>query len=735
MDVPAQEAPATDDASAGTLSGVVERVVFHNPDTGFSVLRVRVQGTREPATVVGAAGPAQPGVLVRAEGRWQTDPSYGRQFRADVLTVLPPSTKEGLAAYLASGLIKGIGPALAGRLVEAFGDRVLDVLDRQPERLERVPGIGKALAGRIAEAWRGQRAVRDIMLFLHSHGLSPLRAGRVFEAYGNDAIRIVTADPYRLARDIRGIGFQGADELAARLDIARDSPLRVRAAIAHVLGQGADEGHCGLPVEEVTAQVRQLIGVDVALVEEALVHEIGARHVVPDLIEGRQCLFLPALLRAETAIADGLARLARGTPPWPRIAAEEATRRAARRLGLELAPSQAEAVRLAVEQKLLIVTGGPGTGKTTLVRAILEALPGDGLEIELACPTGRAARRLGESTGREARTLHRLLEADPGRGFRRNAERPLACDLLVVDEMSMVDVTLMAALLDALPDEAALVLVGDVDQLPPVGPGQVLADLIASERLPVLRLTEIFRQAAESRIVLNAHRVNQGLMPEARGGDELSDFYAIRAADAEDARTKLLQLVTSRIPERFAVDPTQDIQVLVPTNRGPLGAQGLNELLQPVLNPGGAPRITRERTAYAVGDKVMQTENDYEKEVYNGDLGRIAGIDEPGRSLVVDFDGRGVAYGFGDLDRLVPAWAITVHKAQGSEYPVVVLPLARHHGRMLRRDLVYTAITRARRLVVIVSEGQALETAVTARALPRRWTRLQGLLRSLPEPT
>jgi exodeoxyribonuclease V alpha subunit len=596
-----------------------------------------------------------------------------------------------------------------------------------------VPGIGRGLAERIAAAWEGQRAIRDIMLFLHSHGLSPLRAARIFETYGQDAIRQVTSNPYRLAQDIRGIGFASADQLAMRLGIAPDSPLRLGAGLAQVLSEAQAQGHAALPRDELIRGAGRLLGVEAGPLEAALDKEIDAGALIADDIDGTACIFLAALHRAEQEIAATLRRLASGRPGWKLRDRERAVGRVERDLCLTLATSQRRALDLALESRALVITGGPGTGKTTLVRAILKALSQSGIQILLAAPTGRAAKRLSESTGQDAKTLHRLLEADPGRGFRRGAKRPLECGLLVVDEVSMVDVLLMQALLAALPEDAGLFLIGDVDQLPSIGPGQVLADVIASDAVPVVRLEEIFRQAAESRIVRNAHRINQALMPGLdRAEGEVTDFYAIRARDPEEGARIVLDLASERIPARFGVDAVTDIQVLCPTNRGPLGARHLNELLQQTLNPDPPQRIERQGITFALGDKIMQLENDYEREVYNGDLGRVVGIDQSKGRLSVEIDGRVLSYGFGELNRLVPAYAITVHKAQGSEYPVVVLPLAAHHGRMLRRNLVYTAITRARRLVVVVAEPGALELAVAERPEPRRWSKLCSLLAAAP---
>ncbi len=704
-------------------------MVYRSAESGYHVLRVKVEGEREAVTVVGHCNSVTPGERIRAEGSWTTNPSYGRQFSATSLTIIPPSSLDEIEAYLASGMIKGVGKSMAKKLVNRFGEQVFEVIEHQPDKLTSIPGLGKALAKKITEAWEAQRGVRDIMLFLQSKGLSRLRADRIFEAYGTAAIDTVSTNPYKLAKDIRGIGFASADELAERIGIPKDSPFRLAAALRHMLEEAMMQGHVGLPRDWLIERTADLLKISGETLDPVLDGEIVGHQLLLDKVGDTPCVFLPVMHEAEDDIAGALISRAWQAPGWVIKNIEEAVEKSERTLDIELAEEQREALRLAFKSRLLVITGGPGTGKTTLVKAILKGLERTGIDILLAAPTGRAARRLGESAEREAKTLHRLLEAEPGKGFRRDVERPLTGDLLIVDEMSMVDIPLMQALCNAMPEGAALFLVGDVDQLPSIGPGQVLLDLISSGQLPVIRLEKIFRQAAESKIIQNAHRINKGDMPDlARSDADLVDFYAIKAGTPAQGSGTLIELVSKRIPERFKVDPVNDIQVLCPTNRGPLGTRDLNKSLQAVLNPHASDRVDHSGIAYATGDKVMQIENDYEREVYNGDIGRIVLIDRKQNQVTVSIDGREVVYAFTELDRLLPAYAITVHKAQGSEYPVVVLPLARQQGRMLRRNLVYTAITRAKRLVILLVEPGALELAIEQRPEIPRWSRLRDLL-------
>ena len=716
------------------LSGSVERVVFHNSENGFCVLRVQVRGLRELQAVIGRTPAVSPGQWITASGQWVNDRSHGRQFEASYIKTSAPESDSGIEKYLGSGAIPGIGPVYAKKLVAEFGGEVFKVIENDPARLREVPGIGPVRAKRIIEAWDAQKVVREIMIFLHTHGIGSARAARIYKTYGADSLELMSENPYVLARDIRGIGFKVADGIAMKLGVDRDAPVRIRAGINYALSEAMGDGHCGLPHEELFRAAKGLLGVELDLIEPALRAEADEGNVVEDSVEGEPCVFLSRLHRAERGIAKLLSATLRGATPWPQVNTDRAIPWVEEQIDLNLAPSQVAAVRLALQSKVMVITGGPGVGKTTIVNAILKILLAKGIEIALCAPTGRAAKRLAETSGMEAKTIHRLLEFDPGRtGFRRNAEMPLDCDLLVVDETSMVDVSLMHSLMRALPKDAALLMVGDVDQLPSVGPGQVLADLIASQAVPVARLVEVFRQAASSRIVVNAHRVNRGELPELGKPEGQSDFYFVPANAPEDAIKKTVEIVGSRIPQRFGLDPIRDVQVLCPMNRGGMGARVLNSELQAALNPPGEHKVERFGWSFVPGDKVMQVENDYDRDVYNGDIGKIESLDMEEGTIEVDFDGRKLTYALRDLDMLVPAFATTIHKSQGSEYPAVVIPIMDQHFVMLQRNLIYTAITRGKRLVVLVGQRSAVRRAVQTSTQSRRWSKLRELLRAATE--
>ena len=714
------------------LSGSVERVVFHNPDTGFSVLRVQIRGLQGTQAVVGLAGAIRPGEWITATGEWVKDRTHGRQFEASHLRTTSPESEAGIERYMASGAMPGIGRVYAKKLVAAFGSQVFDIIEKEPERLREVPGIGRVRARRIVEAWNDQAVVREIMIFLHGHGVGPTRAAQIYREYGADTVQTLSRNPYRLCWDIRGIGFAIADSIALKLGIDRSAEVRIRAGVNHALEEALKDGHCGLPLRQLLSSASQLLGVSREVVRPALASEVEEGTVIEDEIDGEPCAFLAKLHRAERGIARDFANLAAGPPPWPAVNAERAISWFEANSGLKLAPEQQAAVQSALNSKAMIITGGPGVGKTTLLNAILTILSVKDVEICLCAPTGRAAKRMAETSGYEARTIHRLLEFDPGsRAFRRDANCPLECDLLVVDETSMVDVPLMRALLKALPRSSALLLVGDADQLPSVGPGRVLGDLIDSGAVPVARLVEVFRQGSNSKIVANAHKVNAGRMPDLTRPEGDSDFYFVPAASTELAVSRTVELVAKRIPGRFGFDPVREIQVLCPMNRGSAGTTALNAELQAALVPAGAERLERRGRQYAVGDKVMQVENDYDREIFNGDIGTVKSIDVAGVQLRVDFDGRPVDYSTRDLDSLRTAFAITIHKSQGSEYPAVVIPLLDQHYVMLRRNLIYTAITRGKRLVVLVGQRSAVRRAVRNTAELRRWSTLRGALGEL----
>lgn len=712
-----------------TLTGEVERITYESEATGFRVLKVGSlegpAGKRSSVTVVGMLPPVGSGTRVRVTGDFRQDPKHGEQFRAETLVTLAPETLVGLERYLGSGLIPGIGPAFAKRIVSAFGMGSLAMLDHEPDRLKLIPGMGERRIEEVKKAWASQRAISNVMLLLQTHGASPALAARIYKHYGDRAASVVQEAPYRLAMEVRGIGFKTADRIAKSLGIAGDHPDRVQAGVLHELGGLADQGHVLFDREALAERAAAMLEVDVSHVGPAI-DKLWASGLV---VVEEKCVYLTRLHRAETALVEGLSRLL--SRPGRVLAGIESTiDRFEQQAKVTLAPAQRAAVKGAAEHKLIVVTGGPGVGKTTIVRAILDVMKRAHLNVRLAAPTGRAAKRLHETTSHEATTLHRLLEFDPrAGGFQRGDQKPLEVDVVIVDEASMIDVPLGAALLSALPDAARLVIVGDADQLPSVGPGALLRDIIDSGVVTTVRLSEIFRQAGESRIVQNAHRILAGEMPESADPESpRADFFVVTRRDAEEAAQTVKELVTKRIPKRFGFDGARDVQVLTPMHRGPAGTTALNQLLQAALNPEGDSLEHRGQT-FRVRDKVLQLKNDYDREVYNGDLGVVQRVSQEDRRVTVRFDGRDVDYQDSDLDVLTLAYATSIHKSQGSEYPAVVIPLLTAHFVMLSRNLVYTAVTRGKKLCVLVADPRALKLALEQVRREERQTRLAERLR------
>lgn len=726
----AVSSPPTSKRSPATLRGLVERVTFHTEDSGYCVLKVKPEKGGELITVLGHAPRVVAGENIEASGEWVQNADYGRQFKAEGIKLSRPRSIEGLTRYLGSGLIEGIGPKYARRVVEKFGEDVFDIIENYSARLEEVEGVGKKRRLEIRESWMKQKALHEIMIFLHQRGISTSRALRIYKTYGEEAVAVLQKNPYQLAIDIHGVGFKTADEIAGQMGIAKDAPQRVRAGLLYVLEKGAESGHVCLPVPMLGEEAEKVLLVSVDLIETELKALLHAGILIRQQVEGTEMIYLPLLLKAERGIAGKLHQLLQKPVSYPVIEIDKAIAWAEKQTKRELAESQRRAVREALQQRVLIITGGPGVGKTTIVNTILTVLGAKKVQAVLAAPTGRAAQRLSESTGLEAKTLHRLLEYQREGVWGRNEHKPLEGDLFVIDECSMVDVSLMAQLLKSLPDNAHLLLVGDADQLPSVGPGAVLQDLIASGRVPCVKLTEVFRQAAASRIITVAHAINQGLMPELKPSPD-ADFFFLERSDSGEIQDTIAQLIKERLPAKYGFDPVTDIQVLCPMNRQVLGTVSFNALLQETLNPPSEMKFEVERfnQAFRVGDKVIQTRNNYDKEVFNGDIGHISSIETDPVTVLVRFDvHRLVRYETGELDELQLAYAITIHKSQGSEFPCVIIPLAMAHFIMLQRNLVYTGVTRGKRLVIIVGESKALNLAVQQTGARHRWTGLKQWL-------
>ena len=724
------------------ISGQIEHITFTNEETGFTIAKVRVAGRGEPVTVVGNLLAPVPGEVLDMDGEWTQHPRFGEQFKVDRFTTKVPATVHGIRRYLGSGLIKGLGPVMAGRIVDRFGPDTLEVIEHDRGRLAEVPGIGAKRIAMVADAWRAQREIRDVMLFLQSQGVGTGYAVKIFRHYGNRAVAVVRENPYRLATDIAGIGFITADRIAEKIGIPRNAPMRVAAGVLYVLNRLADAGHVYFPDAALIDRAQEALAVAPALIvqslrtlaaEELVIIE-GPPPGVPEAEGASHPVYLTPFHRCETAIARKLRALLEVPRARPVVEADPALAWVQQQLAITLSENQVQAVRVAITRKVMVITGGPGTGKTTIVNSILRILGRVPARVLLAAPTGRAAKRMSEATGGEAKTIHRMLEYNFQKGgFQRNEENPLVCDALIVDEASMIDTVLMHHLLKAVPLTAAFILVGDVNQLPSVGAGNVLGDVIASGAVPVVRLTQIFRQASQSQIIVNAHKINEGIVPltDAAGADEPGqDFFFIEREEPEHVRDTIIELVLNRIPKGFGLDPLNEIQVLTPMHKGVVGTTHLNQKLQEALNPGEGG-VARGEFFYRVGDKVMQIRNNYDKEVFNGDIGRITALSTEDRELTVVFDGRAVAYDFSDLDEIVHAYAVSVHKAQGSEYPAVIFPVLTQHYILLQRNLIYTAVTRARRLAVLVGTRRALTIGVKSARTERRFTRLCERLRQL----
>lgn len=715
------------------LAGTIERVTFHSEESGFAVLKVKVSGKRDLMCVVGHVIQVSAGEYIDCSGTWINNKEYGLQFQASNIKIVMPQTLEGIEKYLGSGLIKGIGPHFAKILVQAFGDKVFDIIEHEPQRLKELHGIGAHRQERILSSWSDQKVIREIIIFLHSHGVGTARAVRIYKTYGKDAIAKVTENPYRLALDIRGIGFKTADNLAIRLGIAKDSMIRAQAGVCHVLQELCSVGNCAVEREELIETAVKLLEIESTKIEEAIREEEKAERIIQEYIEGKVCFFPASLYFAELGVVKHLKRLKEGKLWTEGIHIENAIPWVESKTKLELSSTQKDALRVALQNKIVIITGGPGVGKTTLINSLLKILQTKTAKILLCAPTGRAAKRMSESTQSDAKTLHRLLEFDAKKyDFKRNQNNPLDAQVVVVDEMSMVDLNLMYSLLKAIPNEATLILVGDVDQLPSVGPGAVLSNLIDSGFIATVRLTEIFRQAKSSQIVVNAHRINQGDFPYfSKQGDQLSDFYFVEANTPENIYEKLMHVVMHRIPKRFGFDPIREIQVLVPMNRGGLGVRSLNSELQKQLNPNQTVYIERFGSRFGISDKVIQTVNNYDKEVFNGDIGFITHVDPEEGLLEILFEGRHVEYDASELDELSLAYATTIHKAQGSEYPAVVIPITTQHYTLLERNLLYTGVTRGKSLVVVIGQAKALAMAIRTVRSSKRLTNLKTRLAEL----
>ncbi len=715
------------------IFGLLEKISYHNEENDFVVAKLREKEKKELTTIIGNLSGVNPGESLKLTGKWVQNKRFGEQFQVESFEVTVPATLHGIQKYLTSGLIQGIGPIMSERIVEKFGLHTLEVIEKKPERLSEVEGIGPKRISMIRKAWGEQKEIKEIMIFLQGHGVGAAYSAKIYKQYADQSIEMVRENPYRLAHDIYGIGFITADKIAQNLGIDRNSLIRAKAGLLYVLNQLTEEGHVYYPESQLIHKAREILNVDeeiiiLAVRELTKEKELFLEDLDPD--GNLKAVYLTPFYVAETGVAQRLINLKESPSNIRPIHPEKAIEWVQQKLNIELAQRQEEAVLLAATSKVLIITGGPGTGKTTLITAILRIFQQLKLRILLAAPTGRAAKRMNEATGWEAKTIHRLLEYSPHKGdFKKDQDDPLEADVVIIDEASMVDTLLMYHLLKAIPSHAHLILVGDVDQLPSVGPGNVLKDIIRSGKFTVVRLFEIFRQAQESMIVVNAHKVNQGELPVLKEIDkpEKTDFQFIQEEDPEKILQNILDLCSERIPRDFRFHPLREIQVLTPMHKGTIGVTNLNIELQKRLNPGQSG-ITRGAWSFRVGDKVMQIVNNYDKDVFNGDIGWISEINPEERKVTIEFDGRLVPYDYSDLDEVVLAYAVSVHKSQGSEYPVVILPVVTQHYMLLQRNLIYTGITRAKKLVIMIGTKKALAIAIRNNKPQRRYTLLSERL-------
>ena len=700
------------------LQCIVERIVFQNTENGYTVLKVQSKGYTDLVTLVGYLMDLPAGTVLLVEGNWQEDKKFGPKFVVDKWEEVLPSTLYGIEKYLGSGMVKGVGPAFAKRIVGRFGLDTIDIIENHTERLLEIEGLGERRMLKIQESWEKQKDVKNVMLFLQGHGVSTAYAAKIYRTYGKESISIVKNNPYCLADDIWGIGFKTADAIAQKLGYAQDDPRRCRSGLMYALSHLASDGHVYAQEKQLLSKAKELLEIDETLLEPVLKDMIQYK----DLYMDEDAIYLPTFYYAEKGSADKLLELL--NRPLPSRSLFNFTDLAPQK-GIQYDEIQLQAIDEAVKSKVLVLTGGPGTGKTTTTQGIIAALKSMDLKILLAAPTGRAAKRMSEATGMPAKTIHRLLVYTPMDGYQRNEENPLEGDVLIVDEASMIDIQLFYALLKAVPSTMRLILVGDIDQLPSVGAGNVLRDLIDSNRIPVVRLTRIFRQAQTSRIITNAHKINQGILPDITNGKE-SDFFFLQVDNPDDVISQIVNLVQNRLPRAYK-EKVSNIQVLTPMHRGGVGADNLNQALQRALNPTG-PFLTRGGCTYRQGDRIMQIRNNYDKDVYNGDIGIITHIDQDDNSLLADYDGKIVSYELGELDEVALAYATTIHKSQGSEYPIVVIPVLMSHYIMLQRNLIYTAVTRSKKLCVLIGNTDALAYAVQNFTVNKRNSHLKERL-------